>query len=72
MHPGLGAILKFAVTKQVSGISVGTIGVVLMIVGIIGLLVTLAMIGARRRTEVRYHRDGVTYDEPSTTREPPL
>ena len=33
----LGAILKYAVTAQVAGISFSTIGLILMIVGIIGL-----------------------------------
>lgn len=37
----IGAILKFAVTATVSGISVATVGVILMVVGIIGLLISL-------------------------------
>ena len=37
----LGAILKFAVTATVSGIELATVGVILMIVGIIGLLISL-------------------------------
>ena len=37
----LGAILKFAVTATVSGIELSTVGVILMIVGAIGLLVSL-------------------------------
>lgn len=39
----LGAILKFAVTAQVAGISINTIGVILMVVGGIGLIVSLWM-----------------------------
>jgi hypothetical protein len=45
---GLGAILKFAVTAQVAGISISTIGVILMVVGVIGLIVSLWMIMAGR------------------------
>ena len=48
----LGAILYFAVTATVSGISVATIGLILMIVGAIGLLFSLFMMSAwgdRRR-----------------------
>lgn len=48
----LGAILYFAVTASVSGISLATIGLILMIVGGIGLLVSLFMASAwgdRRR-----------------------
>lgn len=37
----LGAILKYAVNAEVSGLEIGTIGVILMIVGVIGLLVSL-------------------------------
>ena len=33
----LGAILKFAVTATISGIELATVGVILMVVGIIGL-----------------------------------
>ena len=37
----LGAILKFAVTTDISGIELSTVGVILMVVGIIGLLISL-------------------------------
>ena len=37
----LGAILKFAVTTSVSGIELATVGVILMIVGILGLIISL-------------------------------
>ena len=36
-----GAILKFAVTASVSGLEIATIGVILMVVGVIGLLISL-------------------------------
>jgi hypothetical protein len=36
-----GAILKWAVTATTSGINLGTVGVVLMIVGAVGLLLSL-------------------------------
>jgi hypothetical protein len=46
----LGAILKFAVTQSVSGIELATVGVILMVVGIIGLLFSLiVLMGANRR-----------------------
>jgi len=60
----VGAILKFAVTAKANGVNLSTVGIVLMIVGVVGLLITLAMVGTRRRTDVRYHRDGVTYVQP--------
>jgi hypothetical protein len=44
----VGAILKFAVTAQLAGISLSTVGVILMVVGALGLLVSLWLILARR------------------------
>jgi hypothetical protein len=44
----VGAILKFAVTAHLAGISLSTVGVILMVVGVIGLLVSLWLILARR------------------------
>jgi len=60
----IGAILKFAVTKQINGIELGTVGVVLMIVGILGLIISLALVTTRRRTDVVHHENGTTYVEP--------
>jgi hypothetical protein len=37
----LGAILKFAVTDAISGVELSTVGVILMVVGIVGLLISL-------------------------------
>jgi hypothetical protein len=42
----VGAILKFAVTAHVSGVSLATVGTILMIVGVIGLLISLFMLAA--------------------------
>ena len=39
----LGAILRYAVTITVSGVELQTVGLILMIVGIIGLVVSLAV-----------------------------
>jgi hypothetical protein len=36
-----GAILKYAVTAHVSGIDIQTVGTILMIVGILGLILSL-------------------------------
>jgi hypothetical protein len=45
----LGAILKFAVTATVSGIKLETVGVILMVVGIIGLCISLIILMQARR-----------------------
>ena len=55
----VGAILRFAVYDQnTSGFNVGTIGVILMIVGIIGLILSIVLLTMRRRTDVYHHDDG--------------
>ena len=37
----VGAILKFAVNASVSGLKIDTIGLILMIVGVLGLVISL-------------------------------
>jgi hypothetical protein len=61
----VGAVLRFGVTTSVQGLSVGTIGLILMIIGAIGLVISLTMMLSRRRTDVRYSRNGVSYIEPA-------
>jgi hypothetical protein len=61
----VGAILKFAVTTSVSGIELATVGVILMVVGIVGLLVSLLMVS-------RVDRGGVVARERVVERDPYL
>lgn len=68
----LGAILKFAVTARTSGINIGVVGVVLMVVGVIGLLITVAVTFSRRRTEVIQRPGHTTYIEPEDRADPRL
>jgi uncharacterized membrane protein len=58
----VGAILAFAVNATFSGISVQTIGYILMIVGAIGLLTTLFIFGPRRRTTAVVEEERVVRD----------
>ena len=61
----LGAILRYAVTASVSGISIQTVGLILMIVGIIGIVLSLFWMiswSPRRRGERVVERD--PYPEP--------
>ena len=44
----LGAILRYAITVSISGIELQTVGLILMIVGIIGLIITVAMLLLQR------------------------
>ena len=65
----VGAILKWAVTATVSGVDLGNVGVVRMIVGVVGLLLSLVFwsswggFGARGRSSTT-----VVRDEPTTLR----
>jgi len=45
----VGAILYFAVNADISGLEISTIGIILMIVGVIGLLISLFMVSSARR-----------------------
>jgi Domain of unknown function (DUF6458) len=58
----LGAILKYAVTATVAGISIQTVGLILMIAGVVGLVIGLFLLASARR------RGTVVYDD--RTREP--
>ena len=49
----VGAILKWAVTvDNTHGFNVNTAGVILMIVGLIGLVITAIYMSTRRRTDI--------------------
>jgi len=56
----VGAILTFAINADISGIEISTVGIILMIIGVIGLLISLFYWGPRRRRVVE--------DRPVTTR----
>ncbi|TAL26001.1 MAG: hypothetical protein EPN99_00825 [Frankiales bacterium] len=43
----IGAILTFAVEVEASGFNINTVGVILMIAGAIGLLLTMLVFGRR-------------------------
>ncbi len=59
----LGAILKFAVTATVSGIELATVGTILMIVGVIGLVISLMFL-------MRADRGGVVTHDRVVERDP--
>ena len=45
----VGAILYFAVDATISGLEIATVGIILMVIGVVGLLISLFMIGSARR-----------------------
>jgi membrane-bound ClpP family serine protease len=70
----LGAILTFAVQVHTQGFNIHTIGVILMIVGAAGLILSLTVWNQRQRTVIRRgpggqiveeHHTTVEYDDPS-------
>jgi hypothetical protein len=54
----VGAILKYAVTAHVEGVNLHTVGLILMIVGILGLIISLFLMSQATR------RRGVPGDGP--------
>ena len=63
----IGAILRWAVTAHVNGLSLPTVGLVLIIVGIVGFIVSVLemFLWAPRRERTRYERRdpaGYTHD----------
>lgn len=50
----IGAILRFAVNAETDGFSINTAGTILMVIGVVGLILSLvwAVVDARRRDAV--------------------
>ena len=60
----VGAILYFAVNADISGLEISTIGLILMVIGVIGLLISLFLLSSARRgaaTERTVVRDREPY-----------
>jgi hypothetical protein len=58
----VGAILTFAVHTTVSGVSIQAVGVILMIAGALGLVITMTIFAPRRRTSVVEQRYAAPID----------
>jgi hypothetical protein len=50
----LGAILRYAVTDSISGVDLTTIGLILIIAGVVGLLIGLFMMTTRSHDDAEY------------------
>ena len=48
----VGAILKYAVTAHVAGVKLETVGLILLVLGIVGLVLSLFMLMSARRRGV--------------------
>src|SRR5215208_1030628 len=69
----VGAILKYAVTADVEGIDIQTVGVILMLIGILGLILSLLYTfvwseGAQRRKATSHGHDEPTRNIPPRDR----
>ena len=64
----VGAILRFAVTDHINNVDLSTVGVILMIVGAVGLIVSAIYMATRRKTDVVVQND--PYAQRTTTRSP--
>jgi L-cystine uptake protein TcyP (sodium:dicarboxylate symporter family) len=53
----LGAILRYAVSDNIEGIDLQTVGTILIIAGVVGLIVGLALAMSNRDAAVRDDRD---------------
>jgi membrane protein implicated in regulation of membrane protease activity len=64
----VGAILRYAVTATVSGVSIQTIGLILMLAGILGLVLSLLYLFAWRPRRARGERivERPPYEPPET------
>jgi hypothetical protein len=60
----VGAILRYAVTATVSGISITTIGLILMIVGALGLVLSLLYMVTSRPRNAHVVRERVVERDP--------
>jgi hypothetical protein len=63
----VGAILTFAVHATLSGLGIQTVGIILMIAGALGLIVTMTIFAPRRRASSVEDRT-VTTDPPVAER----
>jgi Domain of unknown function (DUF6458) len=64
----IGAVLKWAVTEQVHGVNLSTVGIILMVVGAIGLVLSLVLATTRRRTDVIHESRAGFVDDRGTSR----
>lgn len=60
----IGAILRFAVTVSTNGFNIHTVGVILMIVGVVGLILSLLYMTMWDRRERIVRTRAVAYEDP--------
>ena len=69
----IGAILRFAISYSPAGVNLQVVGVIMIIAGIVGLIISLVwMFGRRRRTVTSAGVPGTEVYEERRYTEPPL
>lgn len=61
----LGAILAWAVSYEIEGIDLNTVGIILFAVGILGIVVILVATATTQRTVIERNREVVMRPDPS-------
>jgi Domain of unknown function (DUF6458) len=64
----IGAILKYAVTAHVSGINLQTAGTVLLVLGVVGLILSVIYTFVWSRSRTHTTREVRAYDDPGAPR----
>lgn len=59
----VGAILAFAVDYDLAGVDISTVGWILMVVGVVGILVALLIMAPRRRRAAERIEERRIYDD---------
>jgi hypothetical protein len=67
----VGAILRYAVTTTVSGVSLQTVGLILIIVGVLGLILSLVYLFAWSPRRPAVARERVVERDPYYQNQPP-
>lgn len=63
-----GAILRWGITDAVHGMNLAMIGLILIVVGAIGLVLSLILGSMRRRTDIIHERDPRYVDDRGSSR----
>ncbi|MEO5610255.1 MAG: DUF6458 family protein [Ornithinibacter sp.] len=62
----LGAILYFAVEASVAGIDINTVGMILMVAGVLAIILSFVMSASRNRGRVGYTATRESHVDPAT------
>lgn len=58
----IGAVLKWAVTYRTSDVNISMVGTIVLIVGVVGLILSLILAAVPRRTDIVRRTDVVDHE----------